>query len=375
SGASAAHLRRISWLRCSAATLVVEREFEKPLLMACDLGVPENKRVHPLPGSIGSRAVVAALGIDGVKINGKRREVWQSYATGGNLRSRTAALELIGSHDELGDVAPQVLTAALSAKEHGLVGTAAQVIAKHPERVRVETKKGVSTVDARVKKALLAALAKPGGDLEALSDVVQAVGALGLDDGKKRLLELCSSPHAVLRDKSHAALAQLLGGASKVRCKPQKPLPAPAELDHVVTKPITVELDSDAGKLTLELDPELAPIAVTRVADLVKSGFYNNMVVHRVVPAFVSQFGSPTADGYGGAPGKPALPCETSPISYRTGSVGVALAGRDTGGSQLFVLHVPTPHLDGKYALLGKGGGAWDALVDGDVIRKARIVE
>jgi cyclophilin family peptidyl-prolyl cis-trans isomerase len=142
-----------------------------------------------------------------------------------------------------------------------------------------------------------------------------------------------------------------------------------------VSAPVKIELETDVGKLSLTLEPDLAPVAVTRVADLVKSGFYNGMVVHRVVPAFVSQWGSPSSDGFGGAPGKPALPCETSPVGYRVGSVGVALAGRDTGGSQLFVTHLSTPHLDGKYALLGSATGAWDTLIDGDIIQKARIVE
>jgi cyclophilin family peptidyl-prolyl cis-trans isomerase len=62
-------------------------------------------------------------------------------------------------------------------------------------------------------------------------------------------------------------------------------------------------------------------------------------------------------------------------VPYQTGSIGVALAGRDTGVSQFFVSHVATPHLDGKYALLGRATGPWDALIDGDVIKKARLLE
>ena len=52
----------------------------------------------------------------------------------------------------------------------------------------------------------------------------------------------------------------------------------------------------------------------------------------------------------------------------------MALAGRDTGSSQLFVTHGATPHLDGKYAQIGTAGGAWDALIDGDVIQSMKVV-
>jgi cyclophilin family peptidyl-prolyl cis-trans isomerase len=97
------------------------------------------------------------------------------------------------------------------------------------------------------------------------------------------------------------------------------------------------------------------------------------MVVHRVVMGFVSQFGSPTSDGYGGAPGALPMPCETSPLHFGAWRVGVALAGRDTGTSQLFVTHASYPHLDGRYAQIGTATGPWDALVDGDRIVRAKL--
>ena len=74
-----------------------------------------------------------------------------------------------------------------------------------------------------------------------------------------------------------------------------------------------------------------------------------------------------------GGPGYPPLPCETSPKPYVAGSVGVALAGRDTGSSQLFVTHRATPRLTGEYAILGQAEGPWDALIDGDVIQDVTV--
>jgi len=378
-GASDAAKRRLSWLRCSAAKLLAERDFDNPVLRACDLSIPADKQAeHPLPGTIGARAVVEAIGVDGVKIRGKRLKAWQAYATGGDLRAREAALELLKEHSEI-RVAADVLAKALAAKESGLLGTAALIIAKHPKRARQpgKTKKEDGPVHPEVIVGLKNGLDGKGAaaDLESLADVIDAVAALKLDDTRGRLLKLCSSPYTVVREHSRIALSKLLGGADKVQCKPPEPLPLPAELDQLAKGKLHIEMTTDAGAMTLELDADLAPIAVTRARDLVNSGYYNDMVVHRVVPGFVSQFGSPTADGYGGAPKKLPMPCETSPSPFTPMSVGVALAGRDTGSSQLFVTHTATPHLDGKYAILGTATGPWDALVDGDRIIKAKIVE
>ena len=117
-----------------------------------------------------------------------------------------------------------------------------------------------------------------------------------------------------------------------------------------------------------------APVTAARIAELVRSGFYDGVVFHRVVPGFVVQFGDPGGDGYGGA-GKAPLRCETSPATFDAGSVGVALAGRDTGSSQLFVTVASYPHLDGDYPLIGKAGPGWDRIAHGDRIVKARIIE
>ncbi len=75
--------------------------------------------------------------------------------------------------------------------------------------------------------------------------------------------------------------------------------------------------------------------------------------MHRVVPGFVAQFGDPGGDGYGGDD-QPPLRCETAPIAFGRGAVGIALSGRDTGASQLFVTLGRYPHLDGEYAWLGR---------------------
>jgi peptidyl-prolyl cis-trans isomerase B (cyclophilin B) len=95
--------------------------------------------------------------------------------------------------------------------------------------------------------------------------------------------------------------------------------------------------------------------------------------VHRVVPGFVVQFGDPDGDGYGGS--GTSLRCETSPVPFRALDVGMALAGRDTGSSQIFVTLSRTPHLDGEYTRVGRAEGDWASVAQGDVIAEARVVE
>ena len=131
--------------------------------------------------------------------------------------------------------------------------------------------------------------------------------------------------------------------------------------------------DTDAGPLAIRFDPTFAPIAATRFVALARSGFYTGVAVHRVVPGFVVQFGDREGDGYGGS-GR-SLRCETSPVPFGELDVGVALAGRDTGSSQVFVVLARSPHLDGDYAWVGRAEGDWYGVAEGDVIRAVRVEE
>jgi len=379
-------LRRLSWLRCTAAKLLAERDYTRPELRACDLEVSkEDQAADPITSSIGARAVVAAIGVDGVKIRRARLEAWRSYADGGDVRARQAALQLLAGHDEIRQSA-EVLAKALTDESPGIVATAAEVIAAHPSRAikrrkRSKKRKGddrdkvvAAELDQHLVEALVARLdaVGPTEDLEALGGVIDAVGALSLGKAKERLVELCKSPHRKTREHTERALGRIMGKASP-SCDKGSAVSLPSELERRLTGVTTVNFETDVGQLTLRLDPTFAPLAVTRAVELAKNGFYDGMVVHRVVPGFVSQFGSPTFDGYGGVKGMLPLPCETSPISYASLRVGVALSGRDTGSSQLFVTHAPTPHLDGQHAIIGEATGPWDALIDGDVIQRATV--
>ncbi|MEJ2535909.1 MAG: peptidylprolyl isomerase [Calditrichia bacterium] len=113
-----------------------------------------------------------------------------------------------------------------------------------------------------------------------------------------------------------------------------------------------VRFTTTKGTFEVELYPEKAPITVANFITLVKTGFYDNIYFHRVVPGFVIQGGDPRGDGWGG-PGY-AIPCEYNDIFYTRGIVGMAHAGKDTGGSQFFITQAPQPHLNGKHTAFGK---------------------
>ncbi|MGI8813578.1 MAG: peptidylprolyl isomerase [Pyrinomonadaceae bacterium] len=136
-------------------------------------------------------------------------------------------------------------------------------------------------------------------------------------------------------------------------------------------------LTTDKGMFTIELWPEDAPLTVDNFIKLARSNYFNGLEFHRVVPNFVIQGGDPRGDGNGG-PGW-SIRCEINMLPFDRGAVGMALSGKDTGGSQWFVTHSPQPHLDGGYTVFGRVSESdmkvVDTIVRGDKILSVRIVE
>ncbi|MDT5061888.1 MAG: hypothetical protein QOH63_2347 [Acidobacteriota bacterium] len=141
-------------------------------------------------------------------------------------------------------------------------------------------------------------------------------------------------------------------------------------------KTVRAVVNTDKGSFTIELLADDAPLNVDNFIQLAQSGYFNNVTFHRVVPNFVVQGGDPRGDGNGG-PGY-QIRCEINEVSYERGAVGMALSGKDTGGSQWFVTHSPQPHLDGGYTVFGRvreGMDVVDRIARGDVIQKISITE
>lgn len=134
----------------------------------------------------------------------------------------------------------------------------------------------------------------------------------------------------------------------------------------------TISIKTDRGELSLAM-LEQAPLTVSHFVSLVKKGFYDGKIFHRVVPHFVAQGGDPRGDGYGG-PGF-FVRDEVSPLPHSRGTVGIATAGKDTGGSQFFFNLAPNLHLAGQYTLFARvisGESLLDQIEKGDKILWAK---
>ncbi len=112
-----------------------------------------------------------------------------------------------------------------------------------------------------------------------------------------------------------------------------------------------VTVKTSKGDIVIRLLVEQSPGSVSNFLKLIRENFYKQSVFHRVVPNFVIQDGCPRGDGSGG----PSYSIGSELLgNYEEGSVGMASAGKDTEGSQWFITHQPTPHLDGRYSIFGK---------------------
>jgi cyclophilin family peptidyl-prolyl cis-trans isomerase/uncharacterized SAM-binding protein YcdF (DUF218 family) len=369
-GEAPAVVRRKVMLRCRAAALLANRATESATLAGCDPAPPAERRE-------GSLALLQVLGRGPlVKARAAR---FVELAHSPDRVVREAALDLLLAHDEAPNM-PELLASALSAPEAGVRATAAKVLSRYPSRAQVdgaaknptpEGAKPAPITDPRVVQALTKQLADVGtsNNIEVSSSLLDAAAALELLGVKPALERACASSNPALREHAERGFAAL--GEPKHRC----PSVSGSEtLGSVLLGDQRVDFDTDLGPLRIILDADSSPFATSRFVELARSGFFDGMLIHRVVPGFVVQFGDPDGDGFGG-PNLPPLRCQLSDADFALGSVGVALAGRDTGLSQFFVTLRRTPHLDGEYSLIGRAEPGWDKLAAGDRILKARVLE
>jgi peptidyl-prolyl cis-trans isomerase B (cyclophilin B) len=151
-----------------------------------------------------------------------------------------------------------------------------------------------------------------------------------------------------------------------------------------------VLFQTEKGDINLELFAKEAPLTVANFVKLIGEGFYDGLAFHRVIPGFVIQGGCPnTREGVSGMPGTGGpgykIKCETAgnPHRHELGAVSMAHAGKDTGGSQFFVVNGDrgnVKHLDGVHTVFGKCVGDEDIQVvmsirANDRILKATLVE
>jgi peptidyl-prolyl cis-trans isomerase B (cyclophilin B) len=141
-------------------------------------------------------------------------------------------------------------------------------------------------------------------------------------------------------------------------------------------------IENDKGTIEVELFADDKPNTVANFEKLANSNFYDGTAFHRVIPNFMIQGGDPnTKTGKGragtGGPGY-TIKCETSRNTHRhvAGSLSMAHAGKDTGGSQFFICHTPQPHLDGVHTVFGqvtKGQDVVNKIAQNDRVQSIRV--
>lgn len=134
-------------------------------------------------------------------------------------------------------------------------------------------------------------------------------------------------------------------------------------------------IETEHGRITLELASREAPLVVEAFTRLAQNGTYRNSIFHRVVPNFVVQDGDVNGDGSGGSAGFTLRESWTR-LRHERGCLGLATAGPDTGGSQYYLCHASQPHLDGAYTVFGRvidGVEVMDRIVQGDLMLQVRV--
>jgi len=247
-------------------------------------------------------------------------------------------------------------------------------------RVRAAVVEGVEgrEDDPRAQRWIRAALTGPS--LAERGTAVARMAASHAPDRIERLVEAhdgATGPDgAEIREAIRTALAEDPDPASRAlraRSTADQPAEPPFGPWEEGEAPV-VAIDTDKGSFEIRLLPEAAPFHVANFVGLIREGFYDGLPWHRVVPDFVIQGGDPEGTGWGG-PGW-ALPDEISTTPFARGTVGMPKSAKDTGGCQIFVTHVPTPHLDGNYTVFGEvvsGIDVIDRIEVGDRILFARV--
>jgi cyclophilin family peptidyl-prolyl cis-trans isomerase/HEAT repeat protein len=330
----------VAWLDCRLAAAMDRQTGAPAEVLRCGGGrVPETRRL-----ALGLREVAQTQGQGGFK---------EAVAAlrHADARVRMAALEAVSARP-----VPEALEAV-----RALIGGEDLVVAGAAAATAGKMKATEALPEVR---ALAARVPQEPGDLA--EPVAGALVALAGKEAEPVLRTWLGHPHANVRRVAAEALTGLTGQpvrSSRVELPPGTFRPPPAPADARLT------FRTRKGDFTVALDAEQASLTSGNLYALARRGYFRNLTFHRVVPDFVAQGGDPRGDGEGG-PGY-SIRCEMTRRAYLRGVIGMALAGKDTGGSQFFFTHTPQPHLDGRYTAFGEvtsGMEVVDALLEGDVI-------
>ena len=212
---------------------------------------------------------------------------------------------------------------------------------------------------------------------DAAISIVDALGKQKTDAANNQLKEALKSGDPLIRRRAAAALKASGAGDFSAQIGTVHTRNTDADYSRALSrigKNVRAVVTTSKGSFTIEFLPEAAPLTVDNFVQLAQRNYYRNVTIHRVVANFVIQDGDPRGDGNGG-PGY-QIRCEINQVLYDRAAVGMALSGKDTGGSQWFVTHSPQPDLDGGYTVFGRvvaGMDVVDKIVRGDVIQSVTI--
>ena len=330
------------------------------------------------------------------------RESWQPWRTDARWRYRAAAASL----DGLGPASTALgrLDASLRDRDGRVRASAVEALGALADStsvssiVRQRLRAALTDSDFAVRASALAALAKGAtiddlaaatrgyavamrdADLDArlafwtLADSAIRSRRSVLPDSVDRALAAISRPSNPLERARAANIPRFAAWADSTEEPREAPWYLARAREALASRPPVARIETERGVIELLLFPAEAPITVHNFVSLARRHYFDGQLFHRVVPNFVIQAGDPRGDGNGG-PGY-AIRDELNPHRYVRGTLGMALSGPNSGGSQFFVTHAPQPHLDGGYTVFGQlraGGEVIDRIVQGDRIVRIAI--
>jgi cyclophilin family peptidyl-prolyl cis-trans isomerase len=230
-------------------------------------------------------------------------------------------------------------------------------------------------------RALIAALprAMSDADNDAALAILSALAKQKNTEGNEAIKRALDSKDHLIRRRAVALLKANGVGDFSDRIGTVQTRNTDADYRRAIArigKQPTATVVTTKGAFTIEFLPDDATLNVDNFIQLAKKGYFNGQTVPRVVPNFVVQTGDPRGDQNGG-PGY-TIRCEINEVPFERAAVGMALSGKDTGGSQWFVTHSPQPHLDGGYTVFGRvirGMETVDRIARGDRIVRVVVNE
>ena len=334
----------------------------------------------------GANLTASLDGLTAETLSSQYQVTLRPFLTDSDARVRCATVEVLG----------KVLQAAIQVQSQpGAVPVDARGVAPFVESLQGDVLARLSDADVVVRTAAADVAADTGlqqavptivetlgkmqssKDGEAMASLAEALGRLRDMRALPLLERLSSDGDSAVARAAARAVGDITGKPVQTARRAPRPPAVPAEglalVDRAVADPahpLRAVIHTRFGGMTLRLYAMEAPLTVYSFVKLARSGYFDGLTFHRVVPNFVVQGGDPRGDGWGG-PGY-TIRCEYNPIWYGRGTVGMALAGKDTGGSQFFITHSPQPRLNGRYTVFAQvvsGVDVLDRLTEGDVMR------